>query len=99
MEKEAERGVDWVHLPVITAVARLLCRETRSTAVSLGETSGARPEGDSGGGERRVGPSRLPDGTARNASASRRRPVTSVMSSRRIRGNRRQECIRDGRPL
>lgn len=27
MEREAERGVDWVHLPVIATVARLLCRE------------------------------------------------------------------------
>ena len=27
MERDAERGVDWVHLPVIATVARLLCRE------------------------------------------------------------------------
>ena len=27
MAREAERGVDWVHLPVIATVARLLCRE------------------------------------------------------------------------
>jgi len=27
MERESERGVDWVHLPVIATVARLLCRE------------------------------------------------------------------------
>jgi hypothetical protein len=29
MERDAERGVDWVHLPVIATVARLLCREGR----------------------------------------------------------------------
>jgi len=27
MERESERGVDWVHRPVIATVARLLCRE------------------------------------------------------------------------
>jgi putative transposase len=27
MEQESERGVDWVHLPLIATVARLLCRE------------------------------------------------------------------------
>jgi len=27
MERDAERGVDWVHLPVIATAARLLCRE------------------------------------------------------------------------
>jgi len=27
MEGEAQQGVDWVHLPVIATVARLLCRE------------------------------------------------------------------------
>ena len=27
MERDAERGVDWVHLPVMATVARLLCRE------------------------------------------------------------------------
>jgi len=27
MERDAERGVDWVHLPLIATVARLLCRE------------------------------------------------------------------------
>ena len=27
MERDVERGVDWVHLPVIATVARLLCRE------------------------------------------------------------------------
>jgi len=27
MERNAERGVDWVHLPVLATVARLLCRE------------------------------------------------------------------------
>jgi putative transposase len=27
MERDAERGVDWVHLPVIATVARLLCRK------------------------------------------------------------------------
>ena len=27
MQRDAERGVDWVHLPVIATVARLLCRE------------------------------------------------------------------------
>ncbi len=27
MEWEAQRGVDWVDLPVIATVARLLCRE------------------------------------------------------------------------
>jgi hypothetical protein len=26
MERDAERGVDWVHLPVIATVARLPCR-------------------------------------------------------------------------
>jgi hypothetical protein len=27
MERDAERGVDWVGLPVIATVARLLCRD------------------------------------------------------------------------
>jgi hypothetical protein len=27
MERDAELGADWVHLPVIATVARLLCRE------------------------------------------------------------------------
>jgi len=27
MGRDAERGVDWVHLPVIATMARLLCRE------------------------------------------------------------------------
>jgi len=27
MERDAEWGVDWVHLPIIATVARLLCRE------------------------------------------------------------------------
>jgi len=27
MERQAQRGVEWVHLPVIATLARLLCRE------------------------------------------------------------------------
>ena len=39
MEGEAERGVDWAHLPMIATAARLLCR---------GSSAGRAPDWKSG---------------------------------------------------
>jgi hypothetical protein len=49
MERDAERGVDWVHLPVIVTVARLLCRElTMQNEYLLLETGRSSPRSRAG---------------------------------------------------
>jgi hypothetical protein len=42
MERDAERGMDWVHLPAIAAVARLLCHTGRRPDETLGSHSQPR---------------------------------------------------------